>query len=85
MLLAIPPADGYGDRRACRSAGIGPTDTLLFVIDVKPTPSTLLRRATGTAVPPKAGLPTVKLDKQGASRRSPSRSGKPRPTWSSSR
>lgn len=64
VLLAIPPADGYGIE-GVPVAGIGPTDTLLFVIDVADA-NDLLRRATGTAVPPKAGLPTVKLDKQGA-------------------
>ncbi len=61
VLVAIPPADGYGTTGA-PSAGIGPTDTLLFVVDVKSTTS-VLTRATGTAVKPKKGLPTVTLDK----------------------
>jgi peptidylprolyl isomerase len=61
VLLAIPPADGYGTNGA-PSAGIGPTDTLLFVVDVKST-ATVLTRATGTAVRPKQGLPTVVLNK----------------------
>lgn len=60
LLLAIPAADGYGTAGA-PDAGIGPTDTLLFVIDVK-SASTPLKRASGTAVAPKAGLPTVTLD-----------------------
>jgi peptidylprolyl isomerase len=63
VLIAVPPADGYGTAGA-PSAGIGPTDTLIFVIDVK-SASTLLKRATGTAVKPKAGLPKVTLDKTG--------------------
>lgn len=63
VLIAVPPADGYGTTGA-PAAGIGPTDTLLFVVDVK-SASTVLKRAEGTAVKPKAGLPKVKLDKTG--------------------
>ena len=64
VLLAIPPADGYGIE-GVPAAGIGPTDTLLFVIDVTDA-STVLKRATGSAVKPKDGLPGVSLDKQSA-------------------
>jgi peptidylprolyl isomerase len=60
VLLAIPSVDGYGTAGA-PDAGIGPTDTLLFVVDVK-SATTPLTRAAGTAVAPKAGLPTVALD-----------------------
>jgi peptidylprolyl isomerase len=60
VLLAIPAVDGYGSNGA-PDAGIGPTDTLLFVVDVK-SATTPLDRATGTAVAPKAGQPTVALD-----------------------
>jgi peptidylprolyl isomerase len=63
LLLAIPPADGYGTQGAA-SAGIGPTDTILIVVDIK-SAKDVLTRATGTPVPPKAGLPTVKLDGNG--------------------
>jgi peptidylprolyl isomerase len=63
VLIAVPPADGYGTTGA-PAAGIGPTDTLLFVVDVK-SASTVLKRADGTAVKPKAGLPKVTLDKTG--------------------
>lgn len=63
VLLAIPPADGYGIQGQ-PAAGIGPTDTLIFVIDVK-SANQVLTRATGTKVPPKAGLPTVKLAANG--------------------
>lgn len=62
VLLAVPSKDGYGTTGA-PSAGIGPTDTLVFVIDLKAA-SVVLKRATGTAVKPKAGLPKVTLDKK---------------------
>ncbi len=62
VLLAVPPADGYGTSGA-PDAGIGPTDTLLFVIDVK-SASTVLKRAAGTEVKPKSGLPKVTLEKK---------------------
>jgi peptidylprolyl isomerase len=63
VLIAVPPADGYGTTGA-PAAGIGPTDTLLFVVDVK-SASAVLKRAEGTAVKPKSGLPKVTLDKTG--------------------
>jgi peptidylprolyl isomerase len=63
VLIAVPPKDGYGTTGA-PDAGIGPTDTLLFVVDVK-SASTVLERATGTPVKNKATLPQVKLDKIG--------------------
>jgi peptidylprolyl isomerase len=62
VLIAVPPKDGYGTTGA-PDAGIGPTDTLLFVIDVK-SASTVLKRAAGTAVKPKASLPKVTLEKK---------------------
>lgn len=62
VLIAVPPKDGYGTQGA-PDAGIGPTDTLLFVIDVK-SASTVLTRATGKAVAAKKGLPEVALDKK---------------------
>jgi len=61
VLLAIPPVDGYGTSGQ-PSVGIGPTDTLVFVIDVK-SASEVLKRATGTPVKPQAGLPKVTLNK----------------------
>ena len=63
LLLAIPPADAYGTQ-GVPSAGIGPTDTILIVVDVKAVKA-VLARAAGTAVAPKAGLPTVKLAANG--------------------
>src|SRR5665647_3245313 len=44
-----------------RAAGIGPTDTIVFLIEVI-SASTPLTTATGVAVPPKAGLPTATVD-----------------------
>ena len=61
VLIAIPPKDGYGTSGQ-PDAGIGPTDTLVFVVDVK-SASTVLKRAAGTTVKPKAGLPKVTLEK----------------------
>ncbi len=60
LLVAIPPADAFGPEGNAQ-AGFGPTDTVLFLIDVV-SASTPLKTATGAAVPPKAGLPTVKVD-----------------------
>ncbi|HEX2804674.1 MAG TPA: FKBP-type peptidyl-prolyl cis-trans isomerase [Kineosporiaceae bacterium] len=63
LLLAIPPEDAYGVEGQT-SVGIGPTDTILIVVDVK-SAKAVLSRATGTAVAAKAGLPTVKLAANG--------------------
>lgn len=63
VLVAIPPADGYGTQGRS-AAGIGPTDTLVVVVDIKGVKN-VLARATGTPVAPKAGLPTVKLAANG--------------------
>ncbi|GAB6902937.1 FKBP-type peptidyl-prolyl cis-trans isomerase [Kineosporia succinea] len=60
VLIAIPPADGYGTS-GVTSVGIGPTDTLVFVVDVQSS-AEVLKRASGKKVTPKKGLPTVKLD-----------------------
>jgi peptidylprolyl isomerase len=63
LLLAIPPDDAYGTQGQA-AAGIGPTDTILVVVDVK-SAKNVLTRASGTAVAPKPGLPTVKLSNSG--------------------
>jgi peptidylprolyl isomerase len=60
LLVAIPPKDAFGAQGNAQ-AGFGPTDTILFLIDVV-SASTPLKTAQGAAVPPKAGLPTVKVD-----------------------
>jgi len=63
VLLAIPPVDAYG-LGGRPQAKIGPTDTLLIVVDILDAKD-VLTRATGTAVPAKPGLPTVTLDQTG--------------------
>ncbi len=60
LLIAIPPADGFGAKGNAQ-AGVGPTDTLVFFIDVL-SASTPLATATGAAIPPVAGLPTAIVD-----------------------
>lgn len=60
LLVAIPPADGYG-ARGLAQAGIGPTETIVFLIDLV-SDRTPLAKAGGVAVEPKAGLPTVIVD-----------------------
>ena len=64
LVVALPPVDGFGDP-GMASLGIGPTDTLVFVVDVT-SAKALLTRAEGAAQPAKAGLPTVTLDDGGA-------------------
>ena len=56
MLVAIAPKDGVAKRLSAK--GVRKNDTLLFVIDVK-SARTPLAKATGDAVAPVAGLPTV--------------------------
>lgn len=60
LLLAIPPVDAFG-AQGNTSAGFGPTDTVLFLIDLV-SASTPLASATGVAVPLTPGLPTATVD-----------------------
>ncbi len=62
VLLAIAGKDGLAKK--LNSKKVKKDDTLLFVIDVKST-SVPLTRATGEAVPPVDGLPTVTLADNG--------------------
>ncbi len=64
IMLAIPPEQGYG-LKGLPAAGVGPTDTLVLVVDLLAVKD-VLARATGPAVAAKAGLPTVKLNAEGA-------------------
>ena len=57
LLVAIPPADAFGAKGNAQ-AGFGPTDTIVFLIDVV-SASTPLTTAPGAVVPPTAGLPTA--------------------------
>lgn len=60
LLLAIPPVDAFG-AKGNPQAGFGPTDTVVFFIEVV-SATTTLTTATGAAVPPKAGVPTAVVD-----------------------
>ncbi len=62
VLVMMTGADGYDSTGGNAQAGILKGDNLVFVIDILSTPYT---KATGTAVAPKAGLPTVKADAKG--------------------
>jgi len=61
VLVAVPPADAFGTAGNTQ-IGVGGTDTVLFLVDVI-SAKTPLTMAQGTAVPPKAGLPTVAMGK----------------------
>jgi peptidylprolyl isomerase len=62
VLLAIAPKDGLAKKITAKN--VKKDDTLLFVVDVKGV-RTPLARATGDAVAPVAGLPTVTLADNG--------------------
>jgi peptidylprolyl isomerase len=62
VLLAIAPKDGLAKKITAK--GVKKNDTLLFVIDVKGV-RTPFTRATGEAVAPVDGLPTVQLAENG--------------------
>jgi FKBP-type peptidyl-prolyl cis-trans isomerase len=63
VLVAIPPADGFGTQGNTQ-LDVQKDDTMLFVLDLK-TATTPLTKPDGTVVPPKPGLPTVKEDAKG--------------------
>ncbi len=56
VLIAMPGSDGYDSAGGNAQAGINVGDTLLFVVDIV---QAQLSGPSGTAVSPKAGLPTV--------------------------
>jgi peptidylprolyl isomerase len=62
VLVAIAPKDGLAKR--LQSTDVKSGDTLLFVIDVKSVRAPL-SKASGEAVPPVDGQPTVELAKSG--------------------
>ncbi|WP_158221103.1 FKBP-type peptidyl-prolyl cis-trans isomerase [Kineosporia sp. R_H_3] len=62
-LIAIPPDAGYGVQ-GNTSLGVGPTDTIVCLVEVLDT-QTLLTKAEGKSVAAKKGLPTVKRDAKG--------------------
>jgi peptidylprolyl isomerase len=63
VLLGVPPAEGFGPEGNSQ-LGFAKDDTLLFVLDLKAARSPL-PKATGTAVTPAKGLPTVTYDAKG--------------------
>ena len=63
VLVAIAPKEGLA-KAAGNSNGIKKNDTLLFLFDIHDV-TTPLERATGEAVAPVAGLPTVSLAESG--------------------
>ncbi len=64
VLIAIPPADGFGPAGGIEEAGVGAEDTVLAVVDMIEIRHPLTR-AEGTEVAPVAGQPTVVLDDDG--------------------
>ena len=60
LLVAIPPKDAFGAQGNAQ-AGFGPTDTVVFFIELV-SASTPLATASGAAVAPKPGLPTATVD-----------------------
>lgn len=67
VVAVMPPVDGFGPDGSA-DFGIGTDDALIFVIDVKAVtaPAVVLDKANGADQAPVAGLPTVKLAKDGA-------------------
>lgn len=67
VVAVVPPKEAFG---SAGSAGLGvkPTDSLVFVFDVVDVtaPVKALSKANGKPQAPVAGLPTVKLGKDGA-------------------
>ncbi|GAA3870922.1 FKBP-type peptidyl-prolyl cis-trans isomerase [Leifsonia kafniensis] len=67
VVAVMPPADAFGDTGSTDS-GVGAKDSLIFVIDVNKVTAApvVLDKANGAEQKPEAGLPTVKLAKDGA-------------------
>ncbi|WP_353809920.1 FKBP-type peptidyl-prolyl cis-trans isomerase [Agromyces sp. SYSU T00194] len=61
VLIAVPPADGFGEAGSVQ-LGVAPDDTLLFVVDVE---RTYLPRANGSIRPGTSGFPAVVLGPDG--------------------
>jgi len=65
LLVAMPPAEGYG-AQGNSQAGISGTDTLLFVVNLLATSDPdPLARAEGSAKDLPAGVPALQTDEQG--------------------
>ncbi len=59
--ISIPPAEGFGETGSS-GMGVGADDTIVFVVNVI-SGTRMLAEATGKAVAPKTGLPTVVFTK----------------------
>ncbi|MFL6165040.1 MAG: FKBP-type peptidyl-prolyl cis-trans isomerase [Ornithinibacter sp.] len=59
VVITSTPADAFGDT-GNEAIGVKKDDPVVFVVDLKGS-TKALKEATGTAVAPKAGLPTVKM------------------------
>lgn len=64
LLMTIPAADAFGDAGS-EQLGVGPTDTLIFYMEVVETGEPLTQ-AQGEEVEPEEGLPTVETDGESA-------------------
>lgn len=67
VVAVMPPADGFG-KEGSSGFGIGAKDSMIFVIDVNKVtaPPVVLAKANGADQKAEAGLPAVKLAKDGA-------------------
>lgn len=59
VVITSTPADAFGDTGS-EAIGVKKDDSIVFVVDLKGA-ARALKEAQGTAVPPKAGLPTVTM------------------------
>jgi FKBP-type peptidyl-prolyl cis-trans isomerase len=77
ILVVAPPSAAFGSKGST-ALGVGPDDTLVFVVDVRQSvpQNTVL---TGRSVPPPAGLPAVKDNGRKAATITPPK-GVPAPT-----
>ena len=66
LLLAVPAKDAFGEPGRA-DLGVGPQDTLVFYLELVSS-SKPLTEATGEAVAPKKGLPTVVADGKSAAK-----------------
>lgn len=58
LVAAVPPADAFG-QTGQPQLKVGKDDSLVMLVDIVSKAPTPLKEATGTAVAPKAGMPTV--------------------------
>ena len=76
VLAALAPKDAYGVQGQ-PAAGIGPTDTIVVLLDVKARAGRSLTRATGTPVAPRPGCRPSRSTRLGRAARSACRRATP--------